>query len=113
MADVPKAPLIAHLKEKRTFLAKEPTPPQGDLHLEVMCITLKDSVEQYVATYTDQELQKEVDKYIAMRTPPNIPNKYYVPTLHAEWHHCHKKRSDVLPPFPSFFKQFQEIIIPS
>jgi len=29
MADVPKAPLIARLKEKRTFLAKEPAPPQN------------------------------------------------------------------------------------
>jgi len=74
MADVPKAPLIARLKEKCTFLAKEPAPPQNNSHLEVTFIALKDSVEQYVATYTDQELQKELDKYIATQTPPNIPN---------------------------------------
>jgi len=66
MADVPKAPLIACLKEKRTFLAKEPAPPQKYSHVEVMFIALKDSVEQYVATYTDKELQKEVNKYLAM-----------------------------------------------
>jgi len=72
MADVPKTPLIARLKEKRTFLAKEPAPPQNDSHLEVTFIALKDSVEQYVATYTDQELQKELDKYIATRTPLNV-----------------------------------------
>ena len=65
MADVPKAPLIARLKEKRTFLAKESALPQNDSHLEVMFIALKNSVEQYVATYTDQELQIEVDKYLA------------------------------------------------
>ena len=65
MANVPKAPLITRLKERRIFLAKEPALPQNDSHLEVMFIALKDSVEQYIATYTDQELQKELDKYIA------------------------------------------------
>jgi len=108
MADVPKAPLIARLKEKCTFLAKEPAPPQNDAHLEVTFIALKDSVEQYVATYTDQELQKELDKYIATRTPPNVPNEYYVPALRAEYNRRDKKRRDVLPPFPSFFERFRE-----
>ena len=106
MANIPKAPLIARLKERCTFLAKEPAPPQNNSHLKVIFIALKDSVEQYIATYNDQELQKEVDKYIATRTPPNVPNEYYISALHAEWRCCHKKRSDVLPPFPSFFNCF-------
>ena len=106
MADVPKAPLITRLKEKRTFLVKEPAPPQNNSCLEVTFIALKDSVDQYVATYTDKELQKEVDKYLATRT---VPNEFYVPALRAEWLHWHKKCSDVLPPFPSFFERFHEI----
>ena len=108
MADVPKALLIACLKEKRTFLAKEPTPPQNDLRLKVMFIALKDSVKQYIATYTDQELQKELDKYIATQTPPNVPNEYYIPALRAEYCCRDKKCVDVLPPFPSFFECFHE-----
>jgi len=102
MADVPKAPLITRLKEKHTFLAKEPAPPQNDAHLKVTFIALKDSVEQYVATYTDQELQRELDKYITTQTPPNVPNEYYIPALRRD-----KKHRDILPPFPSFFRQFQ------
>jgi len=108
MADVPKALLITWLKEKCTFLVKEPTPSQNDSHFEVTFIALKDSVEQYIATYTDQELQKEVDKYIATQTFPSILNEYYVPVLHAEWHRHHRKCSNVLPPFSSFFKCFCE-----
>ena len=92
MADVSKTPLIARLKEKCTFLAKEPAPPQNDAHLKVTFIALKDSVEQYVATYTDQELQRELDKYITTRTPPNVPNEYYIPALCAKYNHHDKKR---------------------
>jgi len=104
MADVPKAPLIARLKEKCTFLTEEPAPPQSNTHLEVMFITLKDSVKQYIASYTDQELQKELNKYIATRTPPNVPNEYYIPALCTEYNCRDKKHHDILPPFPSFFE---------
>jgi len=68
---------------------------------------------QYIATYTDQELQKELDKYIATQTPPNVPNEYYIPALRAEYRRRDKKRRDILPPFPSFFDRFREIQQPN
>ena len=57
MADIPKpskdqqpytkTPLIARMKEKCTFLAKEPSPPQDDSHLEITFIALEESVNEY------------------------------------------------------------------
>ena len=109
MADIPKpstsqqpdtkTPLIARMKEKRTFLAKEPAPPQDDSHLEVTFIALEESVNEYVSTYTDKELQEQINKYLAMHNPPCVPNHYYIPALRAEWTRRHKKRLDALGPF--------------
>ena len=109
MADIPKpskdrqphskTPLIARMKEKRTFLAKEPSPPQDDSHLEVTFITLEESVNEYVSTYMDKELQEQINKYLATHNPPCIPNHYYIPTLHTEWSRQHKKQLDALGPF--------------
>ena len=109
MADVPKpskgqqpytkTPLIARMKEKRTFLAKEPSPPQDDSHLEITFIALEESVNKYVSMYTDKELQEQINKYLATHDPPRVPNHYYVPALRAEWTRRHKKRLDALGPF--------------
>ena len=109
MADVPKpsssqqpyakTPLIARMKEKRTFLAKEPAPPQDDSHLEVTFIALEESVNEYVSTYMDKELQEQINKYLTTHNPPRVPNHYYVPTLRAEWTRRHKKQLDALGPF--------------
>ena len=94
-----KTPLIAQMKEKRTFLTKEPSPLQDDSHLKVTFIALEASVNEYVLMYTDKELQKEINKYLATHNPPRVLNHYYIPALHAEWRRQHKERLDTLPPF--------------
>ena len=109
MADVPKSstsqqphtktPLIARMKEKRTFLTKEPAPPQDNSYLKITFIALEESVNEYVSTYTDKELQEQINKYLATHNPPRIPNHYYIPALRAEWTRRHKKRLDALGPF--------------
>ena len=73
------------MKEKCTFLAKEPALPQDDPHLEVTFIALEASVNEYVSTYMDEELQDQINKYLATRNPSRIPNHYYIPALCAEW----------------------------
>ena len=97
MVSVPNpAPLLARLSEnhkqrkvKQVFLAKKPSSPQDDSHLEISFITLEANVKLYVSTLTDAQLIQQYRHYVTdLTNSPKVPNKYYIPALKVKWLTC-------------------------